>query len=190
MELVMKQPTSFFETLQKLIPQKGGNIVYEEEGILGKGISLTSALRHIQRELGNIEANSTLFIIDRYFTLANNTLANNKKRQTQAKAYASQLYDWVEKTGIREVNIYSNPSQTFKDVVTEQFDGRISLHWGESNKDIHDRLWIIKNEQGVHGVMVGSSLSDFGKSFTLVCPIPQIDIDQLAELLRQHGIPI
>lgn len=183
MELVIKQPISFFETLQKLIPQKGGNIVYEEEGILGKGISLTSALRHIQRELGNIEANSTLFIIDRYFTLA-----NNKKRQ--AKVYASQLYDWVEKTGIREVNIYSNPSQTFKDVVTEQFDGRISLHWGESNKDIHDRLWIIKNEQGVHGVMVGSSLSDFGKSFTLVCPIPPIDIDQLAELLRQHGIPI
>lgn len=183
MELVMKRPMSFFETLQKLFPQKGGNIVYEEEGILGKGISLPSALKQIQRELGNIEANSTLFIIDRYFTLADG-------KENQAKEYASQLYDWVEKTGIHEVNIYSNPSQTFKDVVTEQFDGRISLHWGESNKDIHDRLWIIKNEQGVHGVMVGSSLSDFGKSFTLVCPIPQIDIDQLAELLRQHGIPI
>ena len=49
---------------------------------------------------------------------------------------------------------------------------------------------VIKNEQGVHGVMVGSSLSGFGKSFTLVCPIPLKDIDQLAELLRQHGIPI
>lgn len=189
MELVMKRPVRFFEVLQKLIPQKGGNIVYEEEGILGKGISLTSALRHIQRELGNIEANSTLFIIDRYFTLANNTLANNKKRQAQAKAYASQLYNWVKKTGIREVNIYSNSSQTFKDAVTEQFDGQIPLLW-ENEKNIHDRLWIIKNEQGVHGVMVGSSLSDFGKSFTLVCPIPPKDIDQLAELLRQHDIPI
>lgn len=188
MELVMKRPMSFFETLQKLFPQKGENIVYEEEGILGKGISLPSALKQIQRELGIIEANSTLFIIDRYFTLTDGK--EKQAKEKQAKEYASQLYDWVEKTGIREVNIYSNPSQTFKDVVTEQFDGRISLHWGESNKDIHDRLWIIKNEQGVHGVMVGSSLSGFGKSFTLVCPIPLKDIDQLAELLRQHGIPI
>ena len=182
MELVMKRPMSFFETLQKLFPQKGGNIVYEEEGILGKGISLPSALKQIQRELGNIEANSTLFIIDRYFTLADG-------KEKQAKEYASQLYNWVKKTGIREVNIYSNPSQTFKDAVTELFDGQILFLW-ENEKNIHDRLWIIKNEQGVHGVMVGSSLSGFGKSFTLVCPISLKDIDQLAELLRQHGIPI
>lgn len=182
MELVMKRPMSFFETLQKLFPKKGGNIVYEEEGILGKGISLPTALKQIQRELGNIEANSTLFIIDRYFTLADG-------KENQAKEYASPLYNWVKKTGIREVNIYSNSSQTFKDAVTEQFDGQILLLW-ENEKNIHDRLWIIKNEQGVHGVMVGSSLSGFGKSFTLVCPIPPKDIDQLAELLRQHDIPI
>ena len=110
-------------------------------------------------------------------------------KEKQAKEYASQLYNWVKKTGIREVNIYSNPSQTFKDAVTELFDGQILFLW-ENEKNIHDRLWIIKNEQGVHGVMVGSSLSGFGKSFTLVCPIPLKDIDQLAELLRQHGIPI
>ena len=51
MELVMKRPMSFFETLQKLFPQKGRNIVYEEEGILGKGISLPSALKQIQHYL-------------------------------------------------------------------------------------------------------------------------------------------
>lgn len=44
MELVMKRPVRFFEVLQKLIPQKGGNIVYEEENIIEDGFPLSKAL--------------------------------------------------------------------------------------------------------------------------------------------------
>ena len=184
MELVMKQPTSFFETLQKLIPQKGGNIVYEEEKIIEEGFPLSKALEYIAYALGADLRGASLHIIDRFFyphDIAGDT-----------NDCANTLQNWALKYGISSIILYTNKdADGFPNLCKCAFstlNDTPSFDIKKYDKTIHDRFWIIKHGETFSGIMVGNSLSGFGNKFTVICKIDENDMASLINILKSYKI--
>lgn len=184
MELVMKRSVRFFEVLQKLIPQKGGNIVYEEENIIEDGFPLSKALEYIAYALESDLHGASLYIIDRFF--CPNDIAGD------TNDCANALRCWALKYGISSIILYTNKSANgFPNLCKHTFSAlndAPSFDIKPCEGTVHDRFWIIKRGETYNGIMVGNSLSGFGKDFTVVCKIDKNDLTSLIDILRLYKI--
>lgn len=178
MELVMKRPIRFFETLQKLIPQKGGNIVYEEKAH-GKCENYNDILDDILAECGNPNRTSELIIIDRYFTQIDCACADEVARR---------LFEWKEKHQIDQIIIWTKER---KNCFEEKIRKEVSIC--KIKDSIHDRFWIFKNGNMCKVVSVGASFNGFienTKHVFYITSVKECDVENLLKILYEHGIKI
>lgn len=178
MELVMKRPTGFFEALQKLIPQKGGNIVYEERAH-GKSEDYNDILDDILAECGNPNRTNELIIVDYYFTQIDCACADE---------VAHRLFEWKERHQIDQIKIWTKER---KNCFEEKIRKEVSIC--NIKCSIHDRFWIFKHGDMCKVVSVGASFNGFiesTKSVFYVTLVRECDVDNLIRILLENGIEL
>lgn len=183
MDIAIKRPESVFEVFIRNFLRKKEDLVYREEKVIEKGISMRQALDRIGEELCAEINGRTLHIIDAYFSPSNSI--------GTPECCADELFAWACQCGISKIVLHNNKEgNEFAKSCIERFDGQIPFTVEKCTRKIHDRFWVVEKEGCYAGVMVGSSLSGIGKNFTVVCKICDKDLEHLIDILHDYDIEI
>ena len=174
-ELVLNPVRNVFEVLIGHLKRKGENVYYEE-GVIRQGAAFPTALQAIEKEKGKIEAGSCLTIVDPYFTTP-----DDLKTQNTVKPFLN----WVKKKNFHHVLIYTDAwcSCFAKELLNSSICSICPI-----DNCIHDRFWIF-NEKGTYTtLMVGTSLSGFGKKYFVVQKLSEDNQKELLHDLWSLGV--